>query len=239
MNRKARRAAAKKNSFNADFAGIKSYSLSFFNDGVLDWNKLIEEDEDLATAVMLEVFEMIDGDTVLELLSKPTKGVFYGAFTSKLVAAIDLRELAHLSDPIWLEKLKTYALYEVYKTKTVSNVTATFLHVSLAGYYYEDCIKSTDYFAFAFSISQSAVCRSWPAKKLVLDWLARNTDDRWLTDSRIRGYNGIINDPNTQHFFSPEGRPCMDRLKARWEYLKLTERHQMAMRKSNAVNSAL
>lgn len=239
MNRKARRAAAKKNGSNADFAEIKSYSLGFFDNGVLDWNRLIEENEELAIAVMLEVFEIIDGDTVLELLSKPTKGNFYGVFMTRLTAAVDLRELAHLNDPIWLEQLKTYALYEFYKNQTVSNIAATFLYVSLAGYYDEDSIKSTDYFGFAAAISKASVSSSWPSKRLVLDWLARNTDDRWLTDRRIRDYEEVINHPKYTHYFSPDGRLCMDKLKARWEYLKLTERHQMAMRRSNAVNSAL
>lgn len=226
MNRKDRRAAARNKSKGSN--ELKSFEMMdlLVNRSKETWDKLIAADEEFAINMMELLYDYMDGEEKLELLNNSSKSMFYGVFGGKVVNEIESGTFEEAKDKLWLYRLSLLANYALVFKSIGNNLTAVYLKLSAAGAYSPEAIKSTDYMRF----TGTACASNGLNDENVHKWLAENIDDQWLIDDRFDQYDAILNDPAEAGFFSASGRVCMDKLKARWQYLKLTERHQNALK---------
>lgn len=195
------------------------------------WDKLIEIDEDKAIELMLGCYDLMGSRERIDLLDNDTCEDFYGCFAGKVLNDIEEGTFEEMNDPLWLSILSNSVIYNIKRKSISNNLTEVFLKLSMLGYYSDKDIEATDYMQIALA-SSLAFSNQKPE---VLDWLSNNVADRWFFESYFHAYKIALE----EDFVTPEGRACMDKLKFRWERLKLNARQQEALQLVQPEVSAL
>jgi hypothetical protein len=195
------------------------------------WDKLIEIDQEKAIDLMLGCYDLMGPRERIDLLDNDTYSEFYDRFARKVLNDIEEGTFEEINDPLWLSLLGNSVIYNIKRRAISNNLTKVFLKLSVLGYYSDKDIEALDYMQIAL-----VVCLSFFGERPeVLDWLSNNVADRWLLDSYFDAYENALN----EDWVTPEGRACMDKLKFRWERLKLNARQQEAIQLVQPEVSAL
>lgn len=200
--------------------------------GQIDWDDLIEKNENLAAAVVFEHYGKISDIAKLMLIVCSSEKVRELAFL-KFQQGIEKNQIKRVNDPLWRTALRHGADFSMQNWVDGNFMPLAFLTVCVAGHYPKNELTGVTFEHYA-----ALLCGNE-------SMLPDNSLD-WLFDKIVKPSNlytevvrDTLNDPQAAQKFSEAVLSFMRGIVAKWEVNDLLTRHAEVVKRPKPMAPAL